>query len=51
MRWTMRLEARTGQGEVETTELVTVDRPVVDGTLADLGLALVEAKALLASCR
>ena len=48
MRWTMRLEARTGQGEVETTELVTIDRPVVDGTLADLGLALVEAKALLA---
>ena len=48
MRWTVRLEARTGQGEVETTELVTIDRPVVNGTLADLGLALVEAKAVLA---
>src|SRR5215211_3415015 len=48
MRWTVRLEARTDQGEVKTTELVTFDRPVVDGTLADLGLALSEAKAVLA---
>jgi hypothetical protein len=48
MQWTMRLEARTDQGEVKTTELVTFDRPVVDGTLADLGLRLSEAKALLA---
>ena len=47
MRWTVRLEARTNQGEVETTELVTLERPVVDGTLADLGLALAEAKAVL----
>jgi hypothetical protein len=48
MRWTVRLEARTDTGEVETTELVTIERPVVDGTLADLGLALSEAKAVLA---
>jgi hypothetical protein len=48
MRWTVRLEARTDQGEVETTELATIERPVVDGTLADLGLALSEAKAVLA---
>jgi hypothetical protein len=48
MQWAMRLEARTDQGEVKTTELVTSDRPVVDGTLADLGLRLSEAKALLA---
>ena len=48
MRWTVRLEARTDQGEVEATELVTFSRPVVDGTLADLGLALSEAKAVLA---
>ncbi len=47
MQWTVRLEARTGQGEVRTTELVTFGRPVVDGTLADLGLALAEAKAVL----
>ena len=48
MRWTVRLEARADQGEVKTTELVTIERPVVDGTLADLGLALSEAKAILA---
>jgi hypothetical protein len=48
MQWTVRLEARTDLGEVRTTELVTFDRPVVDGTLADLGLALSEAKAILA---
>ena len=30
MRWTVRLEARTDTGEVvETTELVTIGRPVV----------------------
>ena len=48
MRWTVRLEARTDMGEVQTTELVTMGRPVVDGTLAELGLALAEAKAVLA---
>jgi hypothetical protein len=48
MRWTVRLEARTGQGVVRTTALVTFHRPVVNGTLADLGLALSEAKAVLA---
>jgi hypothetical protein len=48
MQWTVRLEARTDTGEVETTELVTVNRLVVGGTLAELGLALSEAKAVLA---
>ena len=48
MRWTVRLEARTDTGEVETTELVTIGRPVVGGTLAELGLALSEAKSVLA---
>ncbi|HEX8569097.1 MAG TPA: ISKra4 family transposase, partial [Caulobacteraceae bacterium] len=48
MQWTVRLEARTDQGEAEITELVTFSRPVVAGTLADLGLALSEAKAVLA---
>jgi hypothetical protein len=32
----------------ETTELVTIGRPVVDGSLPDLGLARSEAKAVLA---
>ena len=48
MRWTVRLEAGTDLGEVRTTELVTFDRPVVDGTLTELGLALSEAKVVLA---
>jgi hypothetical protein len=48
MRWTVRLEARTDRGEVETTELVTIGRPVAAGTLAELGLAPSEAKAVLA---
>src|SRR3954454_5418430 len=48
MQWTVRLEVRAGQGEVKTTELITFDRPVVDGTLAGLGLALSEAKVVLA---
>ena len=48
MRWTVRLEARTDQGEVKTTELVTFSRPAIVNTLAEIGLSLAEAKALLA---
>ena len=48
MRWTVRLEARTDTGEMEATELVTIGRPVVGGTLTELGLALSEAKVVLA---
>jgi hypothetical protein len=48
MQWTVRLEARTSRGEVETTELVTISRPAVADTFVDVGLALSEAKALLA---
>lgn len=48
MRWTVRLEARTDAGEVETTELAAFSRPAVGGTLAQIGLMLAEAKALLA---
>jgi hypothetical protein len=47
MQWTVRLEARTSQGEVKTTELVTISRPGLDGTLVNLGLVLSETKALL----
>ncbi len=47
MQWTVRLEARTSEGEVTTTELVTFSRPVV-GTLAEIGLVLSETKAMLA---
>src|ERR671917_477594 len=48
MRWTVRLEARTDQGELETMELVTFSRPALVNTLAEIGLSLAEAKALLA---
>jgi len=48
MQWTVRLEVRTSAGEVKTTELVTISRPAVVSTLAEVGLALAETKALLA---
>ena len=49
MQWTMQLEARTDQGEVTTTELLTFSRPAVAGTFAEVGLMLAEAEALLAT--
>jgi len=48
MQWTVRLEARTSAGEVETTELVTFSRPAMISTLAEIGLLLAESKTLLA---
>ncbi len=48
MQWTVRLEARTSAGEVKTTELVTLSRPGVVSTLAEIGLMLAETKTLLA---
>ena len=48
MQWTVWLEARTSEGGVTTTELVTFGRPVIDSTLADVGLVLSETKALSA---
>src|SRR4051812_37067204 len=47
MQWTVRLEARTDKGEVKTAELVTFRRPAMARTLAEIGLTLAEAKALL----
>src|SRR3954447_14673291 len=47
MQGTVRLEARTDQGKVKTTELITVRRPMMAGTLAEIGLTLAEAKARL----
>ena len=47
MQWTVRLEARTDKGEVKTAELVTFRRPARARTLAEIGLTLAEAKALL----
>ncbi len=48
MQWTVRLEARTSEGEVTTTELVTFSRPAMISTLAEIGLMLPETKTLLA---
>ncbi len=48
MQWTVRLEARTSQSEVKTTELVTFSRPAMVSTLAEIGLMLAESKTLLA---
>ena len=48
MQWTVQLEARTEQGAVTTTELLTFSRPAMANTLAEVGLMLAEAKALLA---
>ena len=47
MWWTVRLEARTDAGEVKTTELATITRPATASTLAEIGIVLAEAKALL----
>ena len=47
MEWTIRLEAKTGWGEVETVELVSIARPVLAATADDVGLSLAEAKSLL----
>ena len=48
MHWTVRLETRTDQGEVTTTELFTFSRPAMVSALAEIGLTLAETKALLA---
>ena len=44
MRWTVRLEARTEGGVAEAREGSRVDRRVVAGTSAGMGLAVSEAK-------
>ena len=36
MQWTVRLETRTSAGEVKSTELVTLGRPAVVNTLAEI---------------
>ena len=48
MEWTIRLEAKTGWGEVTTCEIATLHRSLDDLTAEGVGLCLAEAKALLA---
>ena len=44
IQFMVRLETKTGRGEVQTTKLVTINRPVQCVTLAEVGLGLSEAK-------
>src|SRR3712207_7430987 len=49
MEWTIRLQVKTGRGEVERIDLATITRPAVaTATAAEVGLRLAEAKTLLA---
>ena len=49
MEWAIRLEVKTGRGEVERIDLGTITRSVVaTAAAAEVGLSLAEAKALLA---
>ncbi len=48
MEWTIRLEVKTGGGEVESLDLATITRPPVMAAAAEVGLSLAEGKALLA---
>lgn len=48
MQWTVRLEAKTSQGEVKTTELAMLSRSAMISTLAEVGLVLAETKTPLA---
>jgi hypothetical protein len=49
MQWTVRLETTTSAGKVKTTELVTISRPALVSTLAEIGLMLDETKTPLAT--
>jgi hypothetical protein len=47
MQGTVPLEARTDQGEVKTTELITFSQSAVARTLAEIGLTLAETNHLV----
>ena len=48
MEWRIKLEARSGWGEVETIEVAQFERRVVGLTAEEIGLSLDEAKQVLA---
>ena len=48
IKWTIKLEARTGWGEVTSYEVGALHRSFDDLTADGVGLSLAEAKALLA---
>jgi hypothetical protein len=47
MEWRIKLEARSGWGEVETIEVARLKRRVVGLTAEEVGLTLAEGKDLL----
>jgi hypothetical protein len=47
MEWVVKLEAKTGWGDVETIEVGRLERRVVGLTAEEIGLTLAEGKALL----
>ncbi len=47
MEWVVKLEARSGWGEVETIEVAIIKRRVVGLTAEEVGLTLAEGKDLL----
>ena len=48
-QWTLRLEIRTGAGEVQSRELAPLSRPARVASAQEIGLTLAEAKGLLTS--
>jgi hypothetical protein len=47
MEWVVRLEAKSGWGDVETIEVGRLERRVVGLTAEEIGLTLAEGKDLL----
>jgi hypothetical protein len=47
IQWTLRLEIRTGAGEIQTQELMAFCRPAKVTSSQEIGLTLAEAKGLL----
>ena len=47
MEWVVKLEARSGMGEIETIEVGRIKRRVVGLTADEIGLTLAEGKELL----
>ena len=50
MEWTIRLEAKTGWGEEETVEVVSIARPVLAATADDVGLPWQRGNRCLPGC-
>lgn len=47
MEWTIRLESKSGWGEIQSVDLLTIKRPGLDLSSEEVGLAIAESKDLL----